>query len=86
MLSLFRGKKFYEITLSINNLVIQDHHLIKKHQILSLNKLNSATLYEILIDSNKIKPTCQTYLEYLFSNFKSDGKASIYYLGVWHWI
>ena len=41
---------------SINNLVIQDHHLIKKRQIFSLNKLNSAT-YEILIDANKIKPT-----------------------------
>ena len=30
-------------TESINNLVIQDDHLITKHQILSLNKLNSAT-------------------------------------------
>ena len=47
-------------TESINNLVIQDHHLIKKHQILSLNKLNSATLYEILIDSDKIESTSQT--------------------------
>ena len=32
-------------TKSINNLVIQDHHLIKRHKILSLSKLNSATLY-----------------------------------------
>ena len=79
MLSLFRGKKFYEITLSINNLVIQDHHLIKKHQILSLNKLNSATLYEILIDANEITPTTQTCFENLFSNFKLDWK-SIYLL------
>ena len=30
-------------TENINNLVIQDNHLIKSHQILSLNKLNSAT-------------------------------------------
>ena len=59
-------------TESINNLVIQDHHLIKKHQILSLNKLNSATLYEFLIDADKIKPTSQTYFENLFSNFKPD--------------
>ena len=66
-------------TESINNLVIQDHHLIKKHQILSLNKLNSATLYEILIDANNIKPTSQTYFENLFSNFKPDWK-SIYLL------
>ena len=66
-------------TESINNLVIQDHHLIKKHQILSLNKLNSATLYEVLIDTNKIKPTSQTSFKTLFSNFKPDWK-SIYLL------
>ena len=66
-------------TESINNLVIQDHHLIKKHQIFSLNKLNSATLYETLIDANKIKPNSQTYFENLFANFKPDWK-SIYSL------
>ena len=59
-------------TESINNLVIQDHHLIKEHQILSLNKLNSVTLYEILIDTNNIKPTSKTYYENLFSNLKPD--------------
>ena len=59
-------------TESINNLVIQDHHLIKKHQIFSLNKLNSATLFEILIDANRIKPISQTYFENLFPNFKPD--------------
>ena len=53
--------------------------MIKKHQILSLNKLNSATLYEILIEANKIKPTSQTYFENLFSNFNLDWK-SIYLL------
>ena len=78
MFSLFRGKKFYEIN-SINNLVIQDHHLIKEYQILSLNKLNSATLYEILIEANKIKPTSQTYFENLLSNFNLDWK-NIYLL------
>ena len=64
-------------TKSINNPIIQDHYLIKKHQIISLNKLNSATLYEILIDTNKINPTSQTY----FSRFLIlIGKATIYYL------
>ena len=61
-------------TESINNLVIQDHHLIKKHEIFSLNKLNSATLYEIFIDVSKIKPTSQTYFENLIPNFKPDWK------------
>ena len=54
------------------NLVIQDHHLIKKHQIFPLNKVNSTILYEILIDRNKLKPTSQTYFEILFANFKPD--------------
>ena len=80
MLSLARGKKFCEITLKVLTVfVIQDHHLIKKHQTFSLNKLNSATLYQILNDENKIKPTSQTYFENLFPNFKPDWK-SIYLL------
>ena len=44
-----------------------------------MNNLNSATLYEILIEANKIKPTSQTYFENLFSNFNLDWK-SIYLL------
>ena len=64
---------------SINNLVIQDLNLIKKCQILSLNKLNNATLYEIIIDANNVKPTSQTCFENLFSNFK-PGWKSIYLL------
>ena len=81
MLFLFRGKKLYEIKLKVltNNLAIQDHHLIKKRQILSLNKLNCATLYETLIAANKIKTTSQTYFENIFSYFKPYWK-SIYLL------
>ena len=52
---------------------------MKKYEILFLNKLNSATLYEILIDVNNVKPTSQTYFENLFMNFKPDWK-SIYLL------
>ena len=77
MLSLARGKKYCKnYTESVRNFVIQDHHLIKKHQIFSLNKLKSAILYEILIDANKIKPTSQTYFENLFPNFKPDWKST----------
>ena len=50
--------------------------MIKKHQILSLNKLNSATLYEILIDANNTKRTSQTYFENLFRILSLIGKAS----------
>ena len=64
---------------SINNLIIQDHHLIKKHQIFSLNKLNSTTLYEILIDANKINLPHKLILKIFFPNLKRDWK-SIYIL------
>ena len=42
---------------SIKNLIIKDHHLIKKYQMFSLTKLNNAILYEVFIDASKIKPT-----------------------------
>ena len=41
-----------------------------------MNKLNSPTLYEILIHANNIKPTSQTHFENLFSNFKLDWKST----------
>ena len=46
---------------------------------LSLNKLNRATLHEILTDANNVEPTSYTYFENIFSNFKPDWK-SIYFL------
>ena len=80
MLSLACGKKFFEITLKVLTISLSRmNYLIKKHQIFSLNKLNSVTLYEILIDANKIKPSSDTYFENLFPNFKPDWK-SIYLL------
>ena len=39
------------------NLAIQAHHLIKKHQILSLNKLDSKELYNTQLLVNFLKPT-----------------------------
>ena len=53
--------------------------MIKKHQISFLNKLNTVTLYEILIHASKIKPTSQTYSENLFPKFKASWE-SIYLL------
>ena len=41
-------------------LKINKYKTSNKYQILSLNKLNSATLYESPIDVNNIKPTFQT--------------------------
>ena len=43
------------------NLVIFDHHMVRKSQICSLNKLTSILFY-----TNTVKPTAQDYFENLF--------------------
>ena len=48
------------------NLAIQDHHLIKKHQISCLNKLDSKEFYNIQLLANFLKPTSQAYFENIF--------------------
>ena len=48
---------------SLENPLIQDHHLIKKDQILCLTKLNSNELYKIQIIIKYKKPMSQSYLE-----------------------
>ena len=45
------------------NLAIQDQHLIKKHQVLCLNKLNSKELCNVQLLANSLKPTSQSYFE-----------------------
>ena len=49
------------------NLAIHDHHLIKKHQILCLNKLDCKELYNIQLQANFLKPTSQAYFENFFA-------------------
>ena len=49
-----------------NNLIIQEHHIIKKHQVCCLAKLNSKEIYNILISSLYRKPTSQSYFEHFF--------------------
>ena len=49
------------------NLAIQDHHLIKKNQILCLNKLDSKELCNIQLLINFLKPTSQAYFENVFA-------------------
>ena len=49
------------------NLAIQDHPLIKNHQILCLNKLDSKELYNIHLLANFLEPTSQAYFENVFA-------------------
>ena len=64
---------------SAKNLVIFDHHIVRKSQICYLNKLTSKELYLILVDKNTVKPTAQDYFKKLFKNLSLTGK-NIYFL------
>ena len=44
-----------------NDLIIKKHHLIKKHQVYCLEKLNSRELYNMQLILKVEKPTAQTY-------------------------
>ena len=59
---------------NISNLLIENHHLIKKNHIYCLSKLDSRELYQIQITLKGAKVTSQTYYEKCFSNFKLDWK------------
>ena len=48
---------------SLENLLIKDHHLIKKIQIVCLTKLNSNEQCKIQIIIKYKKPTSQSYFE-----------------------
>ena len=58
---------FLECGNNITNLIISDHHLIKKHQICCLEKLNSRQLYNMQLILGVEKPTAQNYFQ---KNFK----------------
>ena len=47
--------------LKTKNLVIFDHHTIRKSQICTFNKLTSKELYSILVDENTVKLTAQHF-------------------------
>ena len=61
------------------NLVIFDHHIVRKSHICSLKNLTSKELYLILVDANTVKPPIQDYFENLFKSSNFNWKK-IYFL------
>ena len=61
------------------NLVNFGHHIVRKSQICSLNKLTSKELNLILVDANTVKPRAQDYFENLFESSDFNWKK-IYFL------
>ena len=54
------------------NDLFQNHHVIKRARILSLEKLFSKEIYSILISNIVNKPTSNIYFEKLFENKTLD--------------
>ena len=52
--------------LDVNNLLIQDHHLIKGSRVLSLDKLTSKEKYSLLVSKDRSKPSSNIYFEKMF--------------------
>ena len=59
---------------NISDLIINEHQLIKKHQIYCLEKLNIRKLYHIQLIIKVEKPTAQTYFEKKFQNPELEWK------------
>ena len=59
---------------SANNLVIKDHHLISKNQILVVSKLISKELYKLLITIKEEVPSAQIYYDKYFENINLNWK------------
>ena len=57
---------------SLENLLIEGHHLIKKNQSLCLTKRNSNELYKIQIIIKYKKATSQSYFEKIVKNSSLD--------------
>ena len=64
------------------NVVTYDHHIVRKSQICSLNKLNSKE-FLIPVDANTVKVTAQDYFENLFESSEFNWKKNFEHKGVY---
>ena len=65
-------KNIYECDHDISDIIIKEHHLIKKHQIYCLEKLNSRKLYNMQLLLHVEKPTAQKHFEKNSINFETS--------------
>ena len=59
---------------SSESLLLLNHHLIKKNNLISIEKLHCRELYNILVYNSPHKPTSQTYFENIFENQEINWK------------
>ena len=63
---LLNWKTIVKQNCSSANLLLLNHHLIKKNNLISLDKLHSRKLYNVLVYTSPHKPTSQVYFENIF--------------------
>ena len=62
----------------IHNLVIQDHHITRKHHMYLLNRLSSKEVYNFLIAQKEEQTASRLYYQKKFSNSNLDWKKITY--------
>ena len=67
-------KKIIKETDNADNLLLPNHHLIKKNTLTGIEKLNSRQLYSLLVYTHPFTPTSQKYLNELFKTDIFDWK------------
>ena len=72
-------KDLSDVKENIDNLIIQDHHIIRKHHIYFLNRLSSKEIYHFLIAQKEEQTSSRLYYQSKFSNNNLDWK-NIYLL------
>ena len=68
-------KKIIKETGNADNLLLPNHHLIKK-ALIGIEKLNSRQLYSLLVYTHAITPTSQNYLNELLKTDSLDWKQT----------
>ena len=65
-------KKIIKETDNADNLLLRNHHLIKKNTLIGIDKLNSRQLYSLLVYTHNFTPTSQKYLNELLTTDSFD--------------
>ena len=64
------------------SLLLLNHHLIKKNNLISLDKLHCRELYNILVYTSPHKPTTQVYFDNLFREQELNWKEIYIPVGI----
>ena len=67
-------KDLSDIKENVHNVIIQDHHIIRKHLMHFLNRLSSKVIYNFLVAQKEEQAASRLYYQKKFSNSNLDWK------------